>query len=238
MLLCFVDESNTTDSFGFAGVIADEHATKSLTQQLNTVMNQASVDYAVPRETELHGYPLFHGKEAWSGVGARARVQVFEDAIDRIVAADVTILLRSVSASALAARQAREHYPVIFPPEQVCFQHILQRLDALCGTRACHALIIADERNDRERHRARFATYQTRGTPGVYMHSTLSRLLDTVHFAPSHHSRMLQAADILAFTFRRRMTVTESDARSQATMDRIWGKVIDSGKVHDRGSWP
>lgn len=125
-----------------------------------------------------------------------------------------------------------------FPPEQVCFQHILQRVNKLAEGRGTYALVIADERGDRERHRERFATYQTEGTPGVYMHTTLGSLLDTVHFAPSHHSRMLQAADMLAFTYRRYQTVKETDARAQRIMERMWSKMIQSGKLFEPGQWP
>ncbi len=238
MLLCFVDESDAGDFHGFAALLADENTTKSLTGELNRIVHQAAVDYGVLPTIEIHAHPLFHGTEGWRGVGARARVYIHERVIDAILAADVTILLRSVSESRLKARQAREHYPVHFPPEQVCFQHILQRADAVAERGGTYALIIADERGDRERHRDRFATYQTKGTPGVYMHTTLDRLLDTVHFAPSHHSRMLQAADVLAFTYRRKMTVVESDHRAQVVMDRVWAKILGSGKVYDPGQWP
>ncbi len=80
---------------------------------------------------------------------------------------------------------------------------MLQRVDEIAHRQDVHALVIADERADRDRHRERFAVYQAYGTPGTYMHSTLDRILDTVHFAPSHHSRMLQIADVLAFIWVR-----------------------------------
>lgn len=238
MLLAFVDESDRGDFRSFAAVIADEHATKELTDRLNALVRQASVDYGVARTAEIHGYPLFHGKDDWRGVGARARARVHEQVIDIILDTDVTILLRSVLESRLRQRQRASHYPVNFPAEQVCFQHILQRIDIVAKQHHCHALVIADERGDRERHRERFATYQTEGTPGVYMHTTLGALLDTVHFAPSHRSRMLQAADIVAFTYRRHQTVTESDHRAQRIMDRLWSKLEDSGKLFEPGQWP
>jgi hypothetical protein len=147
-------------------------------------------------------------------------------------------LLRSVDQVRLEQRQASQNYPVAFPLEQICFQHILQRADRIARSRETHCLIIADNRSDRERHREHFATYQTRGTPGVYMHTTLDRLLDTVHFAPSHQSRMLQAADMLAFIYRRRQTVQESDPRSEAAMRKLWSAIFDSQKVYNLGSWP
>ncbi|WP_353951583.1 DUF3800 domain-containing protein [Knoellia sp. S7-12] len=156
--------------------------------------------------------------------------------MDAILATDATILLRSVSQSRLRERQERSNYPVKFPAEQVCFQHILQRVNRLADLHGTYALVIADERGDRERHRERFATYQTEGTPGVYMHTTLDLLLDTVHFAPSHRSRTLQAADILAFTYRRHETVTETDPRARRIMDRMWTKILASGQLFEPGS--
>ena len=82
------------------------------------------------------------------------------------------------------------------------------------------------------------ATYQTEGTPGVYMQTKLDSLLDTVHFAPSHHSRMLQAADMLAFTYRRFKTIMEPDPRAQRVMDRLSEKLTMSGKLFQPGQWP
>jgi len=238
VLLCYVDESNHEDFHGFAAVLADEHATKNLTRNLNKIMRQASVDYGIPPTTEFHAHPMFHGKEAWSTIGVRARVGLFFKVVNAIMAEDIVVLLRSVSAHRLAARQNAQNYPVRFPPEQVCFQHILQRADRVAGDKRTHALIIADNRSDRERHRERFATYQTRGTPGVYMHTTLDRLLDTVHFAPSHQSRMLQAADMLAFIYRRHQTVAESDPRAVVAMQKLWNLIVCDQKCRDPGSWP
>lgn len=85
-------------------------------------MLQVSVDFGIAAKTEIHEHPLFHGREAWRAVGQRARANIHEKVIDAIVAADATILLRSVSESRLRERQQREKYPVQFPPEQVCFR--------------------------------------------------------------------------------------------------------------------
>lgn len=238
MLLAFVDESDRGDFRCFAAVVASESTTKELTDSLNAIVRQASVDFGVAPTAEIHGHPLFHGKDDWKDVGPRARAGIHEKVVDAILATDAAILLRSVSEGRLDQRQRQMNYPVKFPAEQVCFQHILQRVNRLAERHGTYALVIADERGDRERHRERFATYQTEGTPGVYMHTNLDLLLDTVHFAPSHRSRMLQAADILAFTYRRHQTVTETDLRAQRIMDRMWEKLLASGQLFEAGQWP
>jgi hypothetical protein len=111
-------------------------------------------------------------------------------------------------------------------------------LDAVASRHDTHALVIADDRDDRDSHRAHFALYKNFGTPGEYMSTRLDRLLDTVYFAPSHPSRLLQAADMLAYTYRRWNAQTEPDPRSQLTMDRLRGKITSSGKLHSPGNWP
>jgi len=133
VLLCYVDESTQGRFHGFAAILADEYATRRLTASLNRIMDQASVDYGIPSTTEIHAHPMFHGREAWKDVGSRARVGLFYKIIDAIVLEDVTILLRSVDQVRLEQRQANQNYPVAFPPEQICFQHILQRADASPG---------------------------------------------------------------------------------------------------------
>jgi len=228
MLLCFVDESNRGDFFGFGAVMANETATLELTKRLNQIVDQPL----------LWPYGIARGKDEWAAVPIRVRGTVIGQVVDAIAATDVRLLMRGVNRSRLTARQESNNYPENFPPEQVCFQHILQRANSVASMNGDYALIIADDRSDRERHRDYFATYQSQGTPGIYMHTKLGRLLDTVHFAPSHRSRMLQAADMVAFLYRRWSTVTETDSRSAAVIDRLRDTLLGSDKAYDTGTWP
>ena len=49
---------------------------------------------------------------------------------------------------------------------------------------------------------------------------------------------MLQAADMLAFIYRRFHTVTESDPRAAREMARLWQTLQGSDKVFKEGNWP
>ncbi|MBT2501788.1 DUF3800 domain-containing protein [Curtobacterium sp. ISL-83] len=235
MLLCFVDESFKDDLYGFGAIVADADQTHWLTQRLHEVVAPLAA-FGIDGRTEIHAHPIFHGKGRWDAVPPRARVKVFIDVVDAVRAAGATVLLRAVPPAALARYQETRALPDRFPPEQVAFQHLLQRLDQLAATRATRALVIADERDDRERHRERFALYQTYGTPGPYMRTRLDRLLDTVHFAPSHHSRMLQAADVLAYVWVRARTVVETDPRQARVMEALVGEI--ERMAYRPGVWP
>lgn len=238
LLIAYLDESFTKDFFCFAAVLADEHAIRDLSRELDAVIASACVDFGLSPDAEIHGYPMFHGLHEWAHMGVRSRVWVFERVIDAILATNVTLLLRGTHSSRLIERQDLKAYPVRYTREQVCFQHILQRIEAVALKQNTHALVIADDRDDRDSHRTHFASYKSFGTPGEYMSTRLDRILDTVYFAPSHPSRLLQAADILAFTYRRWNTQQEPDHRSQLVMDRLRDKITSSQKLHSPGNWP
>jgi hypothetical protein len=61
------------------------------------------------------------------------------------------------------------------------------------------ALVIADERARADRYREEVGYYRRYGTSG-WKATKLDRLVDTIHFAPSKFSRLLQAADLVSYT--------------------------------------
>lgn len=238
MIIAYVDESFSRSFFCFAAVLADEHAIRGPTFALDALIESASADYGFGPGAEIHGYPMFHGRADWASVGARARVWIFERVIDAILESDVTVLLRGTHTQRLDEMQQRRRYPVKYTREQECFKHILQRINQVASSQDTHALVIADDRDDRDSHRAHFAAYKNFGTPGAYMATNLDRILDTVYFAPSQPSRLLQAADILAFTYHRWTTRVEHDSRSREVMFRIKDKITASGRLYSPGNWP
>ncbi len=56
--------------------------------------------------------------------------------------------------------------------------------------------------------------------------------LHGLHFAPSRDSRLLQAADLIAFLYRRRTTHVEPDARAVRANDQLWA-LIAPKVAHD-----
>ncbi|MEG8034989.1 DUF3800 domain-containing protein [Sphingomonas sp. LR61] len=166
----------------------------------------------------------------------RVRVKVFLDVVEAVVASGATVLLRGARLEQLRRYQDTRGFRDRHTPEQVAFQHLLQRVDRRAGDLEMHALVIADERSDRDRHRERFAVYQAYGTPGTYMQTRLERLLDTVHFAPSHYSRMLQVADLVAFVWVRSQTVDERDHRQARVLSALVSDIESC--AYSAGVWP
>ncbi|RCV52373.1 hypothetical protein DEF23_00555 [Marinitenerispora sediminis] len=103
-------------------------------------------------------------------------------------------------------------------------QHVMEQVNSFARAEKEHVLIIADEVADQDDHRQKLWEYKRDGTPG-YQSSKLDRIVDTIHFAPSKASRLLQAVDLIAFLHRRRETHVETDDRARRVNDRLWSHV-------------
>lgn len=227
MLLTYVDESYSKDHYFIAGLAVHHEAVRSLESALNGVVERSKDDFGVggPR-TELHGHPLFHGEGDWGDAKPRQRIAIYGWAFEAIAQHDVRIFLRGVN-----SRRLRERYAYPDDPHDVCLQHLLERVDGYAKRTDQAALIIADELHEHDRRRKDLRDFKDYGTPG-YLSSKLPRIVDTIHFAPSHHSRLIQAADLVAFLHHRRQTHKETDTRAAKANNSLW-KRIESRLQHE-----
>jgi hypothetical protein len=231
VLLSYLDESATKDRFYIAAVCVPESQLVPLTKALDDVVAKAAKSFGIDEATELHGHEIVNGKGPWKPFAQehRIRIGVYDDAMAAIGSHDVHIILRGLD----IARQ-RERYARVDPPHSVVLPHTLERIDELAAARDDYALVIADEAEGQNDHRRDLWIFQRQATWG-YRSRQLARIVDTMHFVPSHHSRLVQAADLVAFLYRRRQTHTERDARSERANAALWARV--QPRVWHAGIW-
>jgi hypothetical protein len=230
VLLTYVDESYSKDFYFIAGLAVHHEAARSLESALKDVVGRAVRELGIGAlRSELHGHPLFHGEDQWVKAKPRQRIAVYNWAFEAIAAHDVRIFLRGVNSRNLRARYAHPD-----DPHDVCLQHLLERVDMYATSTDQAALIIADELHEHDRRRRNLTDFKDFGTPG-YLSSRLPRIIDTIHFAPSHHSRLIQAADLVAFLHRRRQTHTETDARAAKANSTLWARI--SANIEHQWTW-
>ena len=222
MLLTYVDESYSRSRYFVVGLAVHHESIRSLEDALHQVVSDATSNLTgVDPGAELHGHPLFHGKDAWHGVPPRRRIGVYNAAFACIAEHDVRIFLRGVHIPKLHVRYKRPH-----DPHDICLQHLLERVNTYAESTDQVALVIADELHEHDRHRRDLRDYKNVGTPG-YLSSRLPRIVDTIHFAPSHHSRLIQAADLVAFLHHRRQTnPREGDPRAARANAALWSRLV------------
>ncbi|MFF8915623.1 DUF3800 domain-containing protein [Streptomyces sp. NPDC015032] len=226
MLLTYVDESYDRDHYWMVALVVAEKHLRPLHKALDSVVAKAADHYPVDRHAELHGHALVQARDDWTRMGnkghnmVRARIGVYADAMKAIGAHDVQVIIRGLDLKAAGARRT-DDCP---PPHETVLRHLLEQICAHVQVRDELALVIADEIDGANDHRRHFRDYQQAGT-GESVSNTLPCLVDTIHFAPSEASRLLQAADLIAYLHRRLASGQDRDPRARRTNEKLWSYV-------------
>ncbi|MCI2421072.1 DUF3800 domain-containing protein [Saccharopolyspora sp. K220] len=233
MLLCYLDESFTRDHYYIAAMICPEDQALSLEAALDAVVLRAAESFAgVSTSAELHGYDILQGRRDWLPLAKmpRARINVYDQALVAISQHQVQVVIEGIHpTSRLRSRD----------PHSMLMSWILERIDEYASRRGLLALVIADEPGQRDQqgeYRADLGSYRATGTGG-WKARKITRIVDTLHFAPSRSSRLVQAADLLAFLYHRRATkrADVADPREIRVNDLLWGHL--DGVVHNVHVW-
>lgn len=149
-------------------------------------------------------------------------IKVFEI----IAASGVRIAIRGLD---IPAQEAMYSNP--YPPYSVVLTKILEKVQTTASAEDELALVICDEYHEDDRHRRLLANYRDWETP-TSTPMKLHRIIDTIHFTPSHESRMIQASDMVAFIALRRAVVTNPDPREAAAIKDLWDLIRAQIIVH------
>lgn len=228
VLLTYVDESYDNDRYWMVALVVAEKHLRSLHRALDSVVTKAAEEYPVDRHAELHGHALVHARDDWQRMGhkgrnmIRARIGVYGDAMKAIGAHDVRVIVRGLDLRAYWAHHTDDG--PFRPPHEVVLRHLLEQICDHVQVRDELALVIADEIDGADDHRRHFRDYQQAGT-GESISNTLPCLVDTIHFAPSKASRLLQAADLIAYLHRRLVSGQDADPRARKANETLWSFV-------------
>ena len=172
---------------GGLSVPADEIPT--LEEKANLIAEEVFETRDLTQQTEFHAAHIYFGKGAFKRVEPKVR-------IDTLVR-----LARAISESegtkrVYAAINTAKLYSATKAPE-FAFAHFCERVQMSLG--GSKTLLIGDQDDEHAKSMiAAFAQYRNRGTPWDYG-IKIEGIIDAVHFARSHHSRMIQLADVYLF---------------------------------------
>jgi hypothetical protein len=215
VLLACVDETDREACFALAAMVVDGNAAHQVGREFDALMDGMG-GHGIDPSVELHGHELFQGKGPWHIIPTRLRIDVYAKATSAMERSGAKLFLRRIDKAGQAARYARPQRA-----HEVALQYLLEDLNDYASRIGEQVLVLADEVHSEARHRTNFRWFKTMGTPG-YRQTTLDAVLDTIYFGPSDHSRLLQAANLAAFMYLRRKTVTENDPRAARANDLIW----------------
>ncbi|MEV1007556.1 DUF3800 domain-containing protein [Streptomyces sp. NPDC049881] len=224
VLLTYIDESYDRDRYWMVALMVADRQLRPLQRALDAVVDKAADRYPVDRHAELHGHALVQAQDDWERMGnkgrnmVRARIGVYGDALKAIRDHEARVVVRGLD------RNAHRAWPSGASEHQLVLRHLLEQVCRHAEAQDELALVIADEVAGADDHRLHFRDYQRVGTGGV-ISSMLPCLVDTIHFAPSKASRLLQAADLIAYLHRRLASGQDGDPRSRRANEKLWSYV-------------
>lgn len=199
MYLLYVDESGHTadplqEYFILCGVAVFERQGWWIANELDQIA--ARFDPANPSEVELHGSPMLQGRGAWKQHGRPSREQAMKDALSVLTASHPSnrLFATVVRKSAISPQD-----PVVYGFEQMAsrFDRYLGRLHKRGDTQ--RGLILFDKSSHEASLQKLAHNFRTLG----HQWGILRNLSEVPVFIDSRASRLIQLADLVAFSLFR-----------------------------------
>lgn len=237
MHLCYFDENKHTANdphFFIGGLIVPDKKAMDLEATLSQVAFNFFGSRTMTKQTEFHGKELFHGKGSAKGRKLSERVQVFHD-----IATFVCNNRLPVRMVCINVTDHRQKYKDPMPAYKLGLMLILERFCEYLDEQQDLGLVLGDyEADEVTGSVVDFSAYKSQGKTPMYHGRPLGRLIDTVYFTQSHHSRFLQVADLLTYMAGRyensRMKTSTWHEKEVAS---AWAKIKASGMTTIR-RWP
>lgn len=186
------------------------------------------------KETEFHGKDLFHGKGNFRKYKLDKRIELLNELGDFIVNNDIAIRLVCIDVN-----KHRKKYTAPDPEYRLGLMLFLERASDLLEKEDSLGLVFGDyEQDEITNSILDFSHFKHSGKTKMYLGRPLGRLIDTIYFTHSHHSRFLQLADVILFLANRYdIDGDKSEKWHESEGMNIWRK-IKSGTDFQIQRWP
>ncbi|HET7446100.1 MAG TPA: DUF3800 domain-containing protein [Solirubrobacterales bacterium] len=174
---------------------------------------------------EFHGQDLFSGRGCFEGVKPAKRIKVYDDVLKGIEASGAEVIIRGVEKTGLAQRYANPYHP-----HDIALMYTIESVERMARERGCRVLLVADEAKEIEDAALRdLANYQELGTSWGWKPEQIDRIVDTIHFVPSHRNGAIQLADCATFIAARVRKIDEGIVQAGASaeaVEKLWEERI------------
>lgn len=212
MHLIYFDENKYEESnpfFWIGGVLIPEPKAIECDKTLQQIQFNVLGKMHLAQDSELHGKDIFHGKGNFKGRKLAERIALFQQLVGFVVDNHLPVRLISIDVKA-----HREKYKYPTPEYRLGLMLMLERACDYLDTVNDLGVVFGDHEADEiTRSVVDFSSYKAMGTTPMHHGRPLGRLIDTVHFTQSHHSRFLQLADVLVFLAGRYGRMKAEDVR-------------------------
>jgi hypothetical protein len=217
--LAYIDESYDRERFVLAVVLVRSDDVPTICASLDDEGTWAHETFGIPRYAEIHAQQVMQGKGEWSPLRSDTRLRL------RLAHRLLTTVASSGTQVTIVSHIAPDRMAIPLSAGQAyreCLNLAIRQVELDACEAQDHVLVVADEVSGADDYREDFL--HLRGRADAL--NKPSRLLDTIYFVPSRSSRMIQAADMVAYVARR--VLQEADAlplRRPATA--LWATIAN-----------
>lgn len=237
MHLCYFDENKhgpDNPHFFIGGLLIPDKKALDFENTLSQIAFNFFGARSLIQANELHGKELFHGKGNAKGRKLEERVQVFQDIATFVTNNQIPVRMVCIDVD---RHKGKYQYPM--PAYRLGLMLILERFSEYLDEADDLGLVFGDYEADEVTGAVvDFSEYKSQGKTPMYFGRPLGRLLDTVYFTQSHHSRFLQVADLLVYMAGRYENRNDiPDRWHEQEVKAAWEKIKASGNVFIQ-RWP
>jgi hypothetical protein len=199
MLITYFDEVKPSAPdqpyYWLGGLMIDDHLIPTLEQEINALAVKCfGAGSGLTNQTEFHASDIASGRRNFKKVRNPAiRFDILKELIK--------IYDKEHGVYRVAVRlDASKLYPGT-DAEELAMMYLIERVNRFCRRTSTLAMLIGDYEKEKTVNKAvqNLARYKEDGTPYAFGQD-IDQLVDTVHFAHSHNSRLLQLADTYMWT--------------------------------------
>jgi hypothetical protein len=196
--LIYFDENKYSKEcpfFYIGGILLEGSNVSQYEQTLRQIAYNFFGTPILTKDTEMHGKEIFHGKGKFKERKIEDRLNLLNDIVTFITLNKIPIRLVCID---VEKHKSKYIYPQ--PEYNLGLMLILERFDAFLEEADKLGVVFGDyERDEMKKSILDFSQFKHDGTTPMYFGRPLGRLIDTIYFTHSHHSRFLQIADIIVF---------------------------------------
>jgi hypothetical protein len=195
MHLVYIDEVKYAlprQQYHWMGALAfPDHSVRDIDQRLSAI----ALDYfdtpILDASNEFHGTDIIHRKGPYKNHPMPERIALYKRLIDAI---DETPDLGRIEIRIDPSKMKASNY------QEFAFMFLIEKVNEYMAKTKSLALLIADDDREIAHTNVRsLSQYKARGTDYAYARP-ITRIVDGIHHTRSHHSRLLQLADIYTYT--------------------------------------
>lgn len=233
MLVAYFDEvkyqKGRSPFYWLGAVVADADMIKDLEHKVNDLAEEIFGTRTLTKETEFHAADILNGHGPFKGWDWAKRIDTLKQLI--------TIF---GSAQGLAKIFVKMDVERMWSSdvEGMAFMFLVERIDLHLRAQKLPGMLIGDRENEiiAGKFAEELSRFRTDGTDFAYG-TKLHRLLDTVHFTHSHHSRMLQLADLHAWLRQLRQAGDQGKWHRQQILNHV-ATIADCLSPRRYKEWP